>query len=107
MSVCMHVFMSRSMSITRYLTKWIRYLLCSNRALKTSLQMSLIIPGSSTAAVLSAASSSAASAKGIDALDGRLLAVLTQMKVDRAHMVILGDQGVDSTQLFGTLARDS
>jgi hypothetical protein len=28
------------------------------------------------------------------------------MKVDRAHMVILGNQGVDSTQLFGTLARD-
>ena len=66
--------------------------------------MALAVPGtSSTTLVLTTAS--AVAATGADKLDPRFSAMLSQAKVAKAHMDVLGDADVESAAIFGHLAR--
>ena len=66
--------------------------------------MALAVPGTS-ATILVLATASAVAPSGADKLDPRFSAMLAQAKISKAHMDILGDADVESSAIFGHLAR--
>ena len=64
--------------------------------------MALQVPGSVVSAL---AISATPPATGLDKLDPRFAAVLSQCKVPTTIMTQIGDAGVESSALFGCLAR--
>lgn len=64
--------------------------------------MPLMLPGSSTSSLIVAAHPAAS---GVNKLDARFQAMLTQNQIDLAHMEALGNGGCTSAPIFGHLAQ--
>ena len=66
----------------------------------------LILPGSSTSALVSSSVAAQGAPTGKDALNPHLLAMLTQGKVKDEHIKAIGDAGADTAAVFGKLGGD-
>lgn len=70
----------------------------------SSPSIALVIPGTSSSALVLSASAGGPAA-GSDKLDPRFAAILSQAKVSKAHIDLLGDADCESAVVFGHIAR--